>query len=341
MIHLFENTFVLLGAFFEENAPFGILRAVLEDLEVPGGSFLGVLASPPLALMPHGTCFFWNVPLTALHVTADALTGFAYLSIPLILYLHRQHVSPGARPLLMLFVAFIFSCGVGHLLSMWNIWHADYWLEGTEKLITAVVSIYTVVCLYQWLPNLLQTQKALEETTEMARTDPLTGLANRRGLVTAIAAAMPQLQTQGLCHALLLLDLDNFKQVNDIAGHPVGDRVLRHVAELLRNNTRLLDTSARMGGDEFAVFLPGCPLPQALDIAERLRMAVALLNQDTTIPRSVELSVSIGLAVTEQVQSDEEFYALADKALYHSKRRGKNCVSCFDDDAEFTVLSVD
>jgi len=340
MIHLFENTFVLFLAFFQEINPFWALLAAFGYQPVSNDLQGMLLPSPDLALMPHGTCFFWDIPLTSLHVTADGLIGLAYLSIPLILYLNRQYVSPGARPLLLLFVAFIFSCGVGHLLTAWNIWHTNYWIEGAEKLITASISVYTAFCLHQWLPDLLQTQKNLEETTEMAHTDPLTGLANRRGLVNAIATAMPQLQSPGLCHALLLLDLDNFKQVNDQAGHPVGDRILCQVAELLQSQTRLLDTCARMGGDEFAVFLPGCPLPQALDIAERLRVAIALLNQENNIPPGVDLSVSIGLVVTEQMQSHEQFYNRADKALYHSKFRGKNCVSCFDDQAELTTAHL-
>jgi len=340
MIHLFENTFVLFSAFFQEIIPFW---AFWVDLVPPLSLNRPTMifeSSPDLALMPHGTCFFWDVPLTTLHVVADGLIGLAYLSIPLILYLHRQYVSSGTRPLLLLFMTFIFSCGIGHGLTAWNIWHANYWVEGVEKLITASISVYTAFCLYQWLPNLLQTHKTLEETTELARTDPLTGLANRRGLVSAIATAMPQLQAPGLCHALLLLDLDNFKQVNDRAGHPMGDRVLCQVAELLRSHTRLLDTCARMGGDEFAVFLPGCPLPQALDIAERLRLAIAQLNKEADMPPEMDLSVSIGLVVTEQMQSDEQFYNRADKALYHSKYRGKNCVSCWDDNAELAASSL-
>ncbi|MBD1912659.1 MULTISPECIES: GGDEF domain-containing protein [unclassified Leptolyngbya] len=294
-----------------------------------------------LALMPHGTCFFWNVPLTTVHVVADGLIGLAYFSIPLILYMNRQHVSTGATPLLMLFVAFIFSCGIGHLLSVWNIWHSDYWLEGIEKLMTAAASVYTAFCLYQKLPDLLQTRKALEETTEMARTDPLTGLANRRGLIEAMTTSMPQLNAPGISHALVLLDLDNFKEINDTCGHLMGDRVLCQVSELLRLNTRLLDTSARIGGDEFAVFLPGCPLPQALEIAERLRMAIALLSKEDLLPPELEFSASVGLVVTNRIQSDEQFYAKADMALYQSKRSGKNRVSWLEDGADLMPLAID
>lgn len=341
MIHLFGNTFVLLGTLFQ-----GLFAFSRSLIAIYGGLPLGVLRNPfmtlpELALMPHGTCFFWNVPLTTVHVVADGLISLAYFSIPLILYLNRQHVSAGAGPLLMLFVVFIFSCGIGHLLSVWNIWHADYWVEGIEKLITAAASVYTAFCLYQKLPDLLQTRKALEETTEMARTDPLTGLANRRGLIEAMATSMPQLNASGISHALLVLDLDNFKQINDTCGHLVGDRVLRQVSEVLRLNTRLLDTSARIGGDEFAVFLPGCPLPQALDIAERLRAAIALLSKEDLIPPEVELSASVGLVVTSRIQTDEQFYAKADTALYRSKRSGKNQVSWLEDEADLIPLAVD
>lgn len=341
MIHLFGNTFVLLSVVFESlvvlNSPFSLMQ---------NGAPLNVLKEAveswsKLALMPHGTCFFWDIPLTSVHVFADGLIGLAYFSIPLILYRNRQYVSAGATPLLMLFVTFIFSCGIGHLLSVWNIWHADYWLEGIEKLITAVASAYTAFCLYQKLPDLLQTRKALEETTEMARTDPLTGLANRRGLVEAMTTSMPQLNGSGISHALVLLDLDNFKQINDTCGHLVGDRVLCQVAEALQINTRLLDTSARIGGDEFAVFLPGCPLPQALEIAERLRVAIAISNPQDLLPPELELSASVGLVVTNRIQSDEQFYAKADMALYQSKRSGKNRVSWLEDVTDVIPLALE
>jgi len=297
-----------------------------------------------LGLMPHGTCFFWNVPLTALHAVSDSLIAIAYLSIPVTLYTHRERATPKVRPIVLLFTLFIFSCGVGHLLAAWNIWHSAYWLEGFEKVFTASISICTALYLYQQIPELLDTQKtlektqeALEETVELSLTDPLTGLLNRRGFDQAIRTAMFQRKNEQLWHTLLLLDLDHFKAINDTSGHEVGDRILSQVAQGLQKHTRLLDITARLGGDEFAVFLPGCHQAQAQIIAETLRQAIFELNQQNPdlAQAGVTLSVSIGLVASNQPHEAQDLSSRADKALYHSKRNGKNRISWDDSPKQF------
>lgn len=297
--------------------------------------------------MPHGTCFFWNVPLTALHAVSDGLIAIAYLSIPLTLYTHRERATPTARPIVLMFALFIFSCGVGHLLAAWNIWHSDYWLEGIEKVFTASISICTALYLYQQIPGLLDTQKtleetqeALEETVELSLTDPLTGLLNRRGFDQAISHVMLQRENEQLWHTLLLLDLDHFKIINDTYGHEMGDRILCQVAQCLQKHTRLLDITARLGGDEFAVFLPGCHQAQAQIIAETLRQSVFDLNQQNPDLARAEmtLSISIGLVASNQSNEVQALSSRADKALYNSKRNGKNRISWDDSFKQFERL---
>ncbi|MGG6294004.1 GGDEF domain-containing protein [Leptolyngbya sp. AN02str] len=289
------------------------------------------------ALMPHGSCFLWNPSLTSLHVVADGLIAIAYLSIPVLLFRYRDRAAVQARPLLILFAAFILSCGFGHLLQVWNIWHSNYWLEGSEKLVTASVSCVTAVLLSQKMPQLLETQKALEVSRELAKTDPLTGLNNRRALNEAIANGLHLVQTHDIPHTLVLLDLDDFKAVNDTFGHALGDHVLVEVGQQLLHNVRALDTVARMGGDEFAVFLPGCALSEALAITHKLKEAIANIHichpeKALYIPN---IHVSIGVTSAEHNMTAEALYTTADKALYHSKKSGKDQIAWIEEGSCF------
>jgi diguanylate cyclase (GGDEF)-like protein len=281
-----------------------------------------------IALMPHGSCFFWNIPLTTLHTTSDLLIAIAYFSIPLLLFLNRQYAAERARPLLLLFAAFILCCGVGHLIQVWNIWHANYWMEGGEKLVTALISGYTALQLRSHMPTLLNTQKALEETEELARLDPLTGLLNRRAFNEAIAQSLTQHTLNQTPFTLMLVDLDNFKAINDTYGHPVGDRLLKEMGELIRQNIRSIDWAARFGGDEFAILLAGCALEDALQVAQKLRQAVFSLDLRVHQDFPLNISISLGLADTNSIENSpiaaQNLYQHADIALYTAKRSGKN-----------------
>ncbi|MEA5468944.1 GGDEF domain-containing protein [Spirulina sp. 06S082] len=280
------------------------------------------------ALMPHGSCFFWNVPLTTLHVTADCLIFLAYFSIPTIMFINRNYATEKARSLLVLFAAFIFSCGLSHLVTAWNIWHTDYWLEGCTKLITALVSGYTAIELKRCLPNLLRTQQNLERSEELMRTDPLTGLVNRRGFQEAVTQLYNDDRDRKRIHTLILLDLDGFKNVNDTYGHPFGDRLLCQIGELLKMNVRSPESFvARIGGDEFAILLENCGIIEASNVAIRLRCLIAefSLTKD-----NLGLGVSAGLSILASQKSLETVYEEADKALYYSKQAGKNLISWTD-----------
>jgi len=163
---------------------------------------------------------------------------------------------------------------------------------------------------------------ALQHTnTELLRQsleDPLTGLANRRHLDSLMAAGLSG-------YAILLVDVDHFKRVNDDHSHLIGDRVLRHLAGLLLAACRGADTVARFGGEEFAVLLAGSDLGTAATTAERLRAQVAAHDWAEVAP-GLAVTVSIGLALGTESSDPTAVLAHADERLYAAKRAGRNRV---------------
>lgn len=159
--------------------------------------------------------------------------------------------------------------------------------------------------------------------------DALTGLVNRAAFETLLSEATQQGESEPFC--ALFIDLDRFKQVNDTGGHAAGDAVLRGIAERLTAQVRKSDTVARLGGDEFAVLLPRCPIGQARDIAEKMRLAVVEYQLDWH-GQAFSVGASIGMvAVDGRFASSEEVLAAADNACYAAKHRGRNCVVVYGD----------
>ncbi len=167
----------------------------------------------------------------------------------------------------------------------------------------------------------------LHETVErQAVTDELTGLFNRRRFQEAMATEVERSKRFGQPVGLVLLDLDDFKAVNDTYGHQQGDLVLREVARVLRETSREIDEPARYGGEELAVVLPGTDLEGAYNLAERVRagieeLALPLLDGDGAL----RVTASFGVATLPGSADDmRELVAAADEALYRAKRAGKN-----------------
>jgi two-component system cell cycle response regulator len=160
---------------------------------------------------------------------------------------------------------------------------------------------------------------------ELALTDPLTGLYNRRYLRRHLSGLMDGNQGREL--AVLMLDVDHFKLVNDQHGHATGDRALQLIAETLRENTRVFDSLSRYGGEEFVVVMPGSGPVDASAAAERLRAAVEVAVFDTQTGTREPLTVSVGVACTHgQPVSPDVLLQAADLALYEAKREGRNRV---------------
>jgi diguanylate cyclase (GGDEF)-like protein len=163
-----------------------------------------------------------------------------------------------------------------------------------------------------------------------ASTDGLTELPNRRHFEEALEGEITRAERFGGGLALVLADLDDFKQVNDRFGHPTGDEVLRAFAAILRLNVREIDLPARYGGEEFAVLLPQTDAEGAHELAERLRRSLASRPLSATPGSFVAITSSFGVATFPEAPTPAALFAAADEALYRAKRQGKNCVVCAD-----------
>ena len=154
-------------------------------------------------------------------------------------------------------------------------------------------------------------------------TDPLTGLVNRRYFSSRLNTEIKRCGRTGGPLALLLIDVDHLKTINDTQGHSVGDTMLRAVASCIQQVCRSTDVLARLGGDEFAVLAPGTAARQGVDLANRLRGALKAYSTATS-----PLSVSIGVSDLEQVANlqPEALLGAADMALYAAKDSGRDCV---------------
>ena len=167
------------------------------------------------------------------------------------------------------------------------------------------------------------------QLSHQARHDALTGLPNRREFEHRLARALADAAALDRRHAVLYLDLDHFKEVNDTSGHAAGDALLREIGAVLQRRLREGDTLARLGGDEFGVLLENCPPEIALRIADTLRAAVAEFHFESRTQR-IELGVSIGLvAIVERRFSVAEVLHLADTCCYEAKGAGRNRVHIY------------
>jgi two-component system, cell cycle response regulator len=167
----------------------------------------------------------------------------------------------------------------------------------------------------------------LEESVELALTDALTGLNNRRYLETHLKALAEQARAADRPLSVLFADVDCFKAINDTYGHDVGDAVLRELASRLRRNTRNIDLACRIGGEEFVVVMPDVGPDRASQAAERLRACIAGEPFQVDGERCLQVTASVGIATLDGVHdSAEGLLRRADQALYLAKRGGRNRV---------------
>lgn len=171
-------------------------------------------------------------------------------------------------------------------------------------------------------------RKALEAALEQAsNTDALTGLSNRRHFMPALEREWIRAVRMKLPLSVLMVDIDHFKQINDRHGHPTGDTAIRALAQVCREGSREMDWVARLGGEEFALLLPGTELPQAVAVAERIRRLAEGRELLSEAGEPLRFTVSIGVAVPGPDVSDgEALLARADAALYQAKQGGRNQV---------------
>ncbi len=170
-------------------------------------------------------------------------------------------------------------------------------------------------------------RQEVDRAREAALADGLTGLSNRRGFDMALSSCLADIGSHG--PSLLIADIDHFKHVNDRYGHLFGDKVIRAVAQILKENVKGRDTAARYGGEEFIILLPNTPLGGAQALAEQIRAMVEgcrirrLDNQE-----SIEsVTLSFGVASHRPGETAEQLLARVDGALYTSKQQGRNRVT--------------
>ena len=174
-------------------------------------------------------------------------------------------------------------------------------------------------------PALTKLKEHIERLTFLQGQDPLTGLVNRRGFDSTMTLEVERSTRFKTPLTLCIMDLDNFKAVNDTYGHPCGDEVLQAVASILLSEMRMIDTAARIGGEEFALLLPGTGLARAQKLLQRIQSVIkaTVINCG---PDKLAVTMSMGVASYRgKLPPDpEKLLVEADKALYRAKRAGKN-----------------
>ncbi|SHJ20359.1 GGDEF domain-containing protein [Halodesulfovibrio aestuarii] len=211
------------------------------------------------------------------------------------------------------------------------------WLGITHVLQLKVVDPLYEVALYSYITVgstfvmvgfALCISKSEEHFARMSLLDPLTSLYNSRYLLTRADQEFAHLERTGQNMALLMADIDHFKYVNDKYGHSVGDIVLQQIAHIMQTTARKTDIVARVGGEEFALLLPGSTTDGAMRLAERIRDRIE--HTPIVLPdgRTLNVKISLGVSSTEEFspQIFNELYESADNALYRAKRDGRNRV---------------
>lgn len=181
--------------------------------------------------------------------------------------------------------------------------------------------------------NLLTREYANEGLLRFAFTDYLTGLRTRGYFEQQLELEFKRAERRRQKFALLMIDIDHFKELNDTFGHHVGDQVLRDVASILMKDMREVDTVARYGGEEFVIILPETTEAGAIYVAQRLRRAVEQAKFFAGSPQAIQhLTISIGVAVYDNdAQFKRDLIEFADAALYAAKRSGRNRVLCYSE----------
>ncbi len=190
---------------------------------------------------------------------------------------------------------------------------APWWQRGIGERARLSLGLGAGTVLGVLVGRFIERRRMLESAAQIALTDPLTGLANRRAWEEELRREVARARRNSHRLALVMLDLDHFKELNDTQGHQAGDSVLAEAAASWRNAVRTTDFLARYGGDEFAMLLPDCPDEYGETVLERIRTAIPL-----------GCSASAGIAYWNGAETAESLLARADAALYEAKRSGRN-----------------
>jgi diguanylate cyclase (GGDEF)-like protein len=252
--------------------------------------------------------------------------SFVFLFTGIMLLLGVISVRAGQKPAKYFLIAALAGM-VGAVLTTLSTWgfipHNTWTFRAVEIGMLVDATLLALALAYQL--RMGQEERILAE--RLAQQDPLTGLNNRRAFYDRTRSLWSQATRHGHHTAVMLLDIDLFKQINDIHGHAHGDEVLKAMANILKQAIRQGDVLARWGGEEFIVFLPETSLHEAVALAERLRAAIAGMR----IPHATGVSTvtaSFGVAQKDRGHSTlDALIASADECLYQSKQQGRNRVT--------------
>lgn len=170
-----------------------------------------------------------------------------------------------------------------------------------------------------------QLKESLQKLQQMAATDPLTGLYNRRHFGEVLERCFAESLRYNQDLACMMCDLDGYKRLNDTLGHQFGDKILQVTAKVITWNLRVMDIAARYGGDEFVILLPHASAELAVAVGERIHSQF-ITQMKSLVPPELQLTISVGIASVQHNRptNSDLLVTLADEALYEAKRRGKN-----------------
>ena len=233
-----------------------------------------------------------------------------------------------------------FALGIGLLTlsgisPVIHILGGDQFKEGEAALSTAVsISLLLGVIFFKKL--LIDLEQKNFILNQFLKNDALTSALSRAETIARSELEIKKSFRSQKSMAFLMLDIDHFKLINDTYGHPIGDQVLINLAQVCKEELREIDIFGRVGGEEFLIALPETPESEAIDVANRLRIAVAQRGLATAGDKPLFITVSIGIAIFDP-QDDQyldssavmrKYYGLCDSAMYHAKQAGRNQVYC-------------
>lgn len=207
--------------------------------------------------------------------------------------------------------------------------HDELWVEGILQPFTMDCGTRVVI----WTARNVNDRHYMEvRLRELSEIDVLTGILNRRAFMSKLSLALKSYRRYQTNTAFLMLDIDHFKAINDRFGHLGGDEIIQHVTDLSKLELRDVDVIGRIGGEEFAIILANTTIQQASDIANRLRQRI---ESSPYRIDGLEFVTTVSIGVSQFEPDDDECkYILtrSDKAMYHSKRNGRNRVTVFDEE---------
>lgn len=284
--------------------------------------FIGIPQAVISAVLIIMTRFLFGVTTSAVAaMTLMVILIVGYILISMFYKKMKPQENPYKKSMFMIiFTNIVFSVIISflvkdHLLLISLIF--SYW---AISIIGGLTSVFFV-------EYIRKTQYLLMKFEKESTTDFLTGLNNVRQFDAIWNTLINNATVKNERLTLLMIDIDHFKKVNDTFGHPIGDRILIELGNILKSSTRSFDVVSRNGGEEFSVILPDCPHGQAIEIASRIREAVEKHPFRVSAKKTINITVSIGVATyPETVSETSKIVYNADECLYKAKRAGRNQV---------------